>query len=60
MLTQAANLLDTIPPAICLATSLLGAVTKAMENSPRALLELAIPAMLDTWLGKSLNTVLRI
>lgn len=60
MLTQAANLLLTIPPAICLATSLLGAVTKAMENSSRALLELAMPAMLETCLGKSLNTGLKI
>ena len=33
MLTQAANLFDTSPPAISFALSLLGAVTKAMENS---------------------------
>ena len=33
MLTQAASLFDTMPPAISLALSLLGAVTKAMENS---------------------------
>ena len=33
MLTQAASLLDTMPPAISFALSLLGAVTKAMENS---------------------------
>ena len=33
MLTQAASLLDTRPPAISFALSLVGAVTKAMENS---------------------------
>ena len=33
MLTQAANLFDTMPPAISFALSLLGAVTKAIENS---------------------------
>ena len=33
MLTHAASLLDTMPPAISLALSLLGAVTKAIENS---------------------------
>ena len=43
MLTQAASLLDTSPPAICLATSLLGAVTKAMEKSSGCLLAAAIP-----------------
>ena len=32
-MTQAASLFDTMPPAISLALSLLGAVTKAMENS---------------------------
>ena len=32
-MTQAASLLDTRPPAISFALSLVGAVTKAMENS---------------------------
>ena len=32
-MTQAASLFDTMPPAISFALSLLGAVTKGMENS---------------------------
>ena len=35
MLTQAASLFDTRPPAISFALSLFGAVTKAMENSSK-------------------------
>ena len=44
MLTQAASLLDTRPPAISFALSLFGAVTNAMENSSKVRLD----AMVDT------------
>ena len=44
MLTQAASLFDTRPPAISLALSLFGAVTKAMENSSKVRPD----AMVDT------------
>ena len=59
-MTHAASLLETIPPAMLLAVSLFGAVTKAIENSSTALLEAeAIPARLVTWLGNNLTTDLR-